>query len=157
VQSRAGVASQHQLAVDEERVGRAVHEVLARGGALEHDPRRGERPVQKLARLRLVEDLDARKSHRLALPVVLHDDRAPVLNADHAEHGRIRGEAHAERDENEDDSLSHVVFFGAGECNARRRAQVGWESYHESAKSGQSQVASGQRPVVRTKWPLAWP
>jgi hypothetical protein len=125
VQRGPRVAAQNELAVDEERVRRAPYQNVARGGALEHHPGRGQRPVEEIARAFFVDDLDTTENHRFLLSSALDEDRARVLNANHAQHGRVRGNADAETDENE--SKSHVFFFGARECTTREDPRSRWE------------------------------
>ena len=91
----ARASAQHQLAVDEQRVGRAIDK--GRGAiALEHHPRAADGPAQQLARAKLVRDRDPREPYAHARPALVDGDGVPVLDAHHAHHRRLG----AEREDN---------------------------------------------------------
>ncbi|HEV7241921.1 MAG TPA: hypothetical protein VGQ36_22005 [Thermoanaerobaculia bacterium] len=63
---RARVAAQHELAVDEERIGRTEHEMTSARVRLEQDPGRHDAPAQQIRGACLVDDRDAGEADRLA-------------------------------------------------------------------------------------------
>jgi hypothetical protein len=117
---RAREAAHHELAIDEERVGRAIDQHLV-AGMLEHHPRAADRPAQHLARMELVRDGDAGKLHARARAVVFNRDRASVVDGDNPDHGRVGGQS---KSKDEDDSFHSVVL----DAEEGRRARSVWSA-----------------------------
>ncbi|PYQ29410.1 MAG: hypothetical protein DMF56_10600 [Acidobacteria bacterium] len=108
---RAREAAHHELAIDEQRVGRAIDEHVV-AVALEHDPRVADRPAKHLARVQFIGDRDAGQPHGRARAVVVDRDRASVVDGDHADHSRIRRQTECgqSKSNDEDDSFHSVVL-----------------------------------------------
>ena len=117
---RARVAAQHELAIDEQRVRRAIDEELVAGG-LEHHPRGSDGPAQQLTRAKLFRDVHAREADAGARPAAVDRDRASVFDADDAHHGRL-GRHRQEKCDGEDDGFHCVVWVRRS--GARREAGV---------------------------------
>jgi hypothetical protein len=117
---RAREAAHHELAIDEERVGRAIDQHLV-AGALEHHPRAADRPAQHLARMELVRDGNAGELYARARAVVFNRDRASVVDGDNPDHGRVGGQS---KSKDEDDSFHSVVV----DAEEGRRARGVWSA-----------------------------
>ncbi|HEX8152877.1 MAG TPA: hypothetical protein VF698_07125 [Thermoanaerobaculia bacterium] len=76
----------HQLAIDEERIGRAIDEKLAVPRRLEHHPLLVDAPRQQLARGAPIDDLHARQAN---LAPRFDDERPLILHRNDAQHLRI--------------------------------------------------------------------
>ncbi|HEX2059174.1 MAG TPA: hypothetical protein VHK90_00390, partial [Thermoanaerobaculia bacterium] len=68
-------AARDELAIDEERVGRAIDEIFVRP-RLERDPRADERPLEQCARSFLVGDGNPGEPDRFLLAAAIDDERA---------------------------------------------------------------------------------
>jgi hypothetical protein len=111
----ARVAAQHQLAIDEERVGRAVDQRRAAAVVLEQHPRCADRPPQQLARVQLVSDGDAAEHHPLDRAVALDEQRRAVLDSGDAQHRRMK--------HHDEEKFPHGLTCGARQ---RRTEGVPW-------------------------------
>jgi hypothetical protein len=122
---RAREAAHHELAIDEERVGRAIDQHLI-VGALEHHPRISDRPAQHLARVQFIGDRHARELHARARSVIVNGDRASVVDGDNTHHRRIGGQSESQ---DEDDSFHGVVWV----AEEGRRARGVWSAKDKRA------------------------
>lgn len=80
------VSANDQLAVDEERVGRAVDQKLAGACRLEHHPRPACGPAEQIEGPRLVGDRHTRQADALACAIAVDEQRATVLGRHYAHH-----------------------------------------------------------------------
>jgi hypothetical protein len=103
-------SARHELAVEEQRIGRAVDEVAAVRLLVEHDPRGANRPPQERPRALVVDDLDPGQFHRDRDAAALDDERLPIGHAGHAGHGRVEAQRHQESDEGEENRFDHSRF-----------------------------------------------
>jgi hypothetical protein len=126
------VAAEHQLAVDEHRVGGAVDELFAVRLLLEQDPGvgRAEGPFEERPGGRLVGDGDAGQADALPRrrgtwafhgPWALHGQGPAVFNRHDAHHGGVGGCGDAEDEDAEGDSEVHGVLCGAETAPAPRK------------------------------------
>jgi hypothetical protein len=80
--------AQDELAIEEQRVGRAVNEVVAARLQFRQYPRRADRPAQQIRRARFVDELDPGEPDRLPPAGCFDDDGAAAGDFDDADHGR---------------------------------------------------------------------
>jgi hypothetical protein len=125
---RPGVAAQDELAVEEERVRRAIDVVPSGGPLFGQHPASPGRPAQQLGRAEVVGDGDAGQADGLAQPVALDHERAAVPDLHDADHARVDTYGKEQREEEEEDWF-HGVLRGARRRRIRRVAGRGlrWE------------------------------
>jgi hypothetical protein len=106
----------HQLAVDEQRVRRAVDVPV-----FDVDPLADDSSAEKLFCRRFVGNFDPGQTNRRRLTVFSDGNRAPVFHGNHAHHRPL--DAEREQQEHNNESM-HGVVFG---CRGSRDARAGVE------------------------------
>ena len=95
-------SARHKLAVDEQRIRRAIDEVAAVRLLVEHDPRRADGPTQQRARAFVIDDRDASELHGNRITRAIDHERLSIGHADDADHRRFEAERNKESDEGEE-------------------------------------------------------
>jgi len=85
--------------------------MLAARGALEHDPVRRERPSQQIECVLVVGDLHAGEADRFESAVAIDGDRAAVFDGSDANHRRVGSQSGEQTNGEDENSMSHCVFF----------------------------------------------
>lgn len=119
MQGRAGIAARNELAVHEERVGRAPDEMVSGRMRLDQYPGVGNRPLQQLCGACSVGDRDAGETDVFARTVALDHERAGVTDLDHAHHFAVSGHGRRKK-ENQGENLHFAYRVAAAETLAGR-------------------------------------
>jgi hypothetical protein len=105
--------AQDELAIDEQRIGRAIDKRAAARQFLDHDPAIDDRPSHELVRGVIIRDCDSSERDVFGDAVVLDEDRVSIDDRGDTRHPGLQLRCEKKRNEREENSNIHCVFVGA--------------------------------------------